>query len=77
MGWRSEGKFKIAADVGPSPGRYRVEVHRVAADFSEPQTGNYSIEDAQLFTKSSPGGEDLVVDISREMGELEVKVSTK
>ena len=76
MGRRSEGAFKIAADVGPSPGRYRVEVHRIAKDFSAPATGSYSIENAERFTKASPGGEDILVEIVPGLNEFKIEVAT-
>lgn len=77
MGWRSEGKFTIPADVGPSVGRYRVDVHRVATDFSEPTTGSYSMEYAEVFTMTSPGGEPIVVEIRPGENALKVDVATK
>ncbi len=77
MGRRSEGKFKIAADVGPSVGRHRVEVHRVAADFSDPTGGSYSMENAEKFTKKSPGGDDLVVQIASGVNEVKIEIATK
>ena len=77
MGRRSEGTFKIAADVGPSPGRYRVEVHRVARDFSAPASGSYSIENAERFTKTSPGGEDIRIQIGTGPNDLKIEVTTE
>ncbi len=77
MGRRNEGKFEIVADVGPSVGWYRMEVHRVAADFSDPTSGSYSIEDAEIFSKTSPGGDDLVVQIVPGINELKIEVATK
>ena len=77
MGRRNEGKFKITADVGPSIGRYRVEVHRVAKDFSAPTSGSYSIEDAERFTKASPNGEEIVVEIVPGTNQLKIEVATK
>ncbi len=77
MGRRSGGKFKIAAGVGPSVGRHRVEAHRVAADFSDPTGGSYSLEDAEKFTKESPGGDDLVVQIAPGVNEISIEIATK
>ena len=77
MGRRSEGTFKIGSDVGPSVGTYRLEVHRVARDFSAPTSGSYSIEDAEKFTKPSPSGEDLVVEIVPGINEFKIEVATK
>ena len=75
MGRRSEGVFKIEAEAGPAPGRYRVEVHRVAKDFSSPASGSYSIEDAERFTKASPEGDDIVVEIVPGPNELNITVA--
>ena len=77
MGRRSEGSFTMAAEVGPTPGRYRVEVHRVAKDFSSPASGSYSIENAERFTKSSPGGEDIRVEIRPGPNDLKIEVTTE
>ena len=76
MLWRQEGKFTINAERGPCPGRYRIQVHRVAADFSEPATGSYSLEDAERFTKSSPGGDDLAVDVTPGANDLKIEIAT-
>ena len=73
---RDKGKFTIDAERGPCPGRYRVEVHRVAADFSEPATGAYSLEDAERFTRASPGAEDLAVDIAPGANDLKIEIVT-
>ena len=75
MGRRSEGTFKIEAATGPTPGRYRVEVHRVAKDFSSPASGSYSIENAERFTKVSPEGDDIVVEIVPGPNELNIEVA--
>ncbi len=77
MGRQSEGMFKIEAEVGPSVGRHRVEVHRVANDFSAPTSGSYSIENAELFTKASPAGDDLVAQIVPGLNELNIIVATQ
>ena len=77
MGRRAEGKFEIAAAVGPAVGRYRVEAHRVAADFSAPTSGAYSLEDAEKFTKSSPAGDAIVVQIAPGVNELKIEIATQ
>ncbi len=77
MGRRGRGTFKIEGNAGPSAGRYRVEVHRVANDFSAPASGSYSIEDAEKFTKASPGDADIVVDIVPGINELRIEIATQ
>lgn len=77
MGRRSEGKFKITADVGPSVGPYRLEVHRVSTDFSDPTGGAYSIDDAEKFTKKSPQGNALVVQIAPGVNKLKIEIATQ
>ena len=74
--WRDKGEFSIDPERGPCPGRYRVEVHRVAADFSEPATGAYSLEDAERFTTALPGGENLTVDIVAGANDLKIEITT-
>lgn len=77
LGWRSEGEFSIPANLGPSVGKYRVEVHRVATDFSEPTTGSYSMQDAEVYTSTSPGGKPIVVEIAPGRNVLKVEIATK
>ena len=69
MGWKAEGKFQIKAEDGPAPGRYKVEVHRVSKDFSEQQSGAYSMRDAEVF-------EAEMVEIKPGMNELKVEVGS-
>ena len=77
MGRRNGGKFKIEAAVGPSVGRHRVEVHRVATDFLAPASGSYSLENAEKFTKKSPAGGGLFVQIAPGVNEITIEIATE
>lgn len=77
MGRRSGGKFRIEAAVGPAVGRYRVEAYRVAADFSAPASGSYSLENAEKFTRESPTGDALVAHIAPGVNELKIEISSQ
>lgn len=59
MGWNEEGKFEFDATNGPAPGRHRVEVRRVATNFSDKTGGTYSIHDAELITPADGRSIDL------------------
>lgn len=45
----SNGAFEIPADVGPVPGRHRVEVHHVSEQIPHTNTGGYSMDDAVRY----------------------------
>ena len=51
LDWQAKGAFEIPAESGPCPGRHVVEVQRVSKDFSAPQSGGYSMDDAERFVQ--------------------------
>jgi len=48
------GHFSIDAAHGPVPGLHRVEVHILSKDLSNLQSGNYTMDGSESYTKSSP-----------------------
>ena len=47
--WNNKGKYAIDSAHGPVPGKYRVEVRRVATEFNDQKGGSYSMHDAELL----------------------------
>ena len=47
--WGKQGKFSVAESAGPVAGKYRVDVYRVASDFSDKTSGGYTLTDAEQF----------------------------
>ena len=52
LDWHDQGAYELPAGAGPCPGRYQVEVHRVATDFSAQQSGAYSMDDSERLVLS-------------------------
>lgn len=69
LDFNKKGAFEIPAEAGPCPGTYRVEVHRVSTDFTEKQSGRYSMDDAERLVfegtvKIQPGSNEISVAVS-------------
>ncbi len=64
----SEGRFETDHTKGPVAGVYRAEVHILATDFAEPQSGNYSMADARHISQQQ--GEPITLDLSSDTGEI-------
>lgn len=69
LDWNAKGAYALSAEAGPCPGPYRVEVHRVATDFSAKQSGAYSMDDAEHLVMAgtieiAPGSNTLPVAVT-------------
>lgn len=69
LDFKVQGAYEVPAGAGPCPGRYRVEVHRVATDFSARQLGAYSMDDAERLVlrekiEIRPGTNTIAVAVS-------------
>ncbi len=64
------GKFETSSSNVVSEGVYRVQIHRFADDWSEPQLGTYSIPDANLWEVPD------TVEIHNGMDPLELNIET-
>ena len=63
LGWRTRGGYAIDATHGPTPGPCSVTVHRVAQSFDAPESGAYSMADAERYDWLE-GGQPVVVTIA-------------
>lgn len=74
---QSSGEFRIDQLHGPIPGRHRVEIHVVAEDFSAPQTGSYSMEDAKRYAHPAPGSTEPIMVKIVPGQEILLEITTK
>lgn len=73
----SFGKFSMDAAHGPVPGAHHVEVNILSRDSSNMKSGNYSMDDAESYTKASPGAKcPLMVEIAADQ-EIQISIVTR
>jgi acetyl esterase/lipase len=70
----SKGKFELDLAQGPVPGLYYAVLHVVAMDFSEPQSGRYSMADAICIEKQTADDESAYsVNITEDVSRIELQ----
>ncbi len=70
------GRFAADAAHGAVPGRYRVEVWRLASKGPPDQRGDYSQEDAEHYTRLSPGDpSSIFVTLGGDAADAEITLS--
>jgi acetyl esterase/lipase len=71
LDFNKKGAFEIPPEAGPCPGTHRVEVHRVSTDFTDKQSGTYSMEDAEVLVLEG------TVEIEPGSNQIDVAVSSR